>query len=181
MRTRVRVVTSAIVLVLASACGGGHSASVEVSSHPTSSGGALSDLAAGAPAGWKAVRFERATFDVPASWPVYDLRADQRRCVRYDTYAVYLGHQGPDAACPATALGKTNAVQVEPVDSQTRTQGLKPRSSISVNGHSATLDAEGPANHVIVATFNDLGLVISITYGRDQALSQQILRSVSST
>ncbi len=56
---------------------------------------------------------------VPADWPVYDLAADARRCVRTDRHAVYLGHAGPDQQCPTQVVGRVETVQIEPLDAQT--------------------------------------------------------------
>ncbi len=74
--------------------------------------------------GTKAVTFGAATFDVPAAWPVYDLTAAPHRCARFDLHAVYRGHQAADAACPARALGKTEAVQIEANDSYAQARVL---------------------------------------------------------
>src|SRR6266851_7911980 len=56
------------------------------------------------------------SLQMPATWPVYDLGQQTGRCAGFDVHAVYLGHQGSDASCPAHLLGKTDAVRIEPLD-----------------------------------------------------------------
>jgi hypothetical protein len=126
----------------------------------------------------KAVSFGAATFDVPSSWPVYDLTATPHRCARFDVHAVYLGHQAADAACPARALGKTESVQVEADDPAARSQVLPSAASAQVNGQAVAYEPGGAASHEIVATFPGLGIVVRVSYGTDQATAQQIVASV---
>ncbi len=142
-------------------------------------GAATAGTAAGAPAAaTKSVTFGAATFDVPSSWPVYDLAATPHRCARFDVHAVYLGRQAADAACPARLLGKTESVQVEANDSGTRSQVLPSAASGQVNGQAVAYEPGGAASHEIVATFAGLGTVVRVTYGGDQATAQQIVASV---
>jgi hypothetical protein len=56
---------------------------------------------------------------VPAGWPVYHLGPRSTECLRYDRHAVYLGPAGADQLCPAHAVGRTDALHVEPLDQQT--------------------------------------------------------------
>ncbi|HKH15388.1 MAG TPA: DUF1906 domain-containing protein, partial [Solirubrobacterales bacterium] len=60
------------------------------------------------------VRYGGYEIEVPASWPVYDLAEDPSTCVRFDRHAVYLGRPSPDQRCPAHAVGRSEAVLVEP-------------------------------------------------------------------
>jgi hypothetical protein len=62
----------------------------------------------------KIVRYQGFAVVVPAAWPVYDLRTDPRVCVRFDSHALYLGRPGTDQQCPPRALGRTEAILVEP-------------------------------------------------------------------
>ena len=62
----------------------------------------------------RTVAYHGLEFDVPGSWPVYDLDADPSTCVRFDVNAVYLGHPGADMQCPAGIVGRADAVLVEP-------------------------------------------------------------------
>src|ERR1019366_1821163 len=63
--------------------------------------------------GFKVVRYAGYTIRVPASWPVYRLDRDPRRCVRYDQHAVYLGRPGPNEQCPAHLVGHTATISIQ--------------------------------------------------------------------
>ncbi|MDQ6607852.1 MAG: DUF1906 domain-containing protein [Actinomycetota bacterium] len=52
---------------------------------------------------------------VPAGWPVYDLGSDPTVCVRFNRHAVYLGRPSSAQRCPAHAVGRTEAILVEPL------------------------------------------------------------------
>jgi hypothetical protein len=70
--------------------------------------------AAAAGPGERLVTYAGVTVRVPAAWPVYDLAAAPRTCVRYDVNAVYLGHPGADQDCPAHAMGRVETLSIEP-------------------------------------------------------------------
>jgi hypothetical protein len=125
------------------------------------------------------VFFGGATFDVPASWPVYDLTATPHRCARFDVHAVYLGHQSSDAVCPARVLGKTEAVQVEADDSFAQARVVASPATAQVNGQAVAYEPGGAAEHQIVATFPGLDIVVTATYGTDAGVAQQIVASVA--
>ncbi|MBV8966833.1 MAG: DUF1906 domain-containing protein [Mycobacteriaceae bacterium] len=63
----------------------------------------------------KVVRYHGYKLVVPASWPVYDLARDPTVCVRFNRHAVYLGTPGTAQSCPAHAVGRTEAILVEPL------------------------------------------------------------------
>lgn len=63
----------------------------------------------------KVVRYHGYTLVVPASWPVYDLATDPTVCVRFNRHAVYLGTPSSSQRCPAHAVGRTEAILVEPL------------------------------------------------------------------
>lgn len=62
----------------------------------------------------KVVRFHGYRVTVPATWPVINLSADPSACVRFDRHAVYLGTPGAREACPGTAIGRAEAILIEP-------------------------------------------------------------------
>ncbi len=70
--------------------------------------------AAAGDAATQEVRYGAYAIEVPASWPVYDLAEDPATCVRFDRHAVYLGRPGADQRCPAHAVGRSEAILVEP-------------------------------------------------------------------
>jgi hypothetical protein len=121
------------------------------------------------------VTYGSVRFAVPATWPVYDLRADPSRCLRLNVNAVYLGHVGPHPSCPATALGKTDAVHVEPLDSQSRAQVVLGPSTTTVAGQPALTDPSSATSRSIVVALERLGLLVTLSYGSNPALDQSIL------
>ncbi len=68
--------------------------------------------AAAAPA--KNVSYRGHTFAVPVTWKIIDLTNDPTACVRFDRHAVYPGTPGAEQNCPARAVGRTEALLVEP-------------------------------------------------------------------
>jgi hypothetical protein len=66
------------------------------------------------PASLRTVRYHGLTVRVPRSWPVIDLSRDPRACVRFDRHALYLGTPGAEENCPAHAVGRTEAILLEP-------------------------------------------------------------------
>lgn len=79
--------------------------------------------------GWQLVRHAGVTVEVPASWEVVDLARHPDRCLRYDASAVYLGNQGPEASCPAHAVGRATTVRIVDAD-----QAAAARSAGSLRG-----------------------------------------------
>jgi Rv2525c-like, glycoside hydrolase-like domain len=62
----------------------------------------------------KRVTYRGYTLRVPAGWPVYRLGANSTVCVRFNRHAVYLGRPSTRQRCPATSLGRTEAILVAP-------------------------------------------------------------------
>jgi Domain of unknown function (DUF1906) len=60
----------------------------------------------------KTVEYRGYAIRVPATWPVYSLSKDPRRCVRYDVNAVYLGTPGPNPNCPAHLVGRADTISI---------------------------------------------------------------------
>jgi hypothetical protein len=138
-----------------------------------------SDNSTGAVAGnWKHVQYRSAVLEVPAAWPVIDLAAHPQQCVLFNIHAVYLGHQGADARCPARALGRTEAAQIEPLDGQTRQQVLASPADATINGEKAAIEPDGSATMSVVASFAGLGVTVTATYLTDPAIAMRIVQSV---
>ncbi|MFD5562423.1 glycoside hydrolase domain-containing protein [Kitasatospora griseola] len=77
--------------------------------------GTVPAFAAGASDGaTKNVDYLGRTFSIPADWPVIDLSAAPRTCVRFDRHALYLGTPGADQDCPSHVIGRTEALLVQP-------------------------------------------------------------------
>ena len=65
--------------------------------------------------GVKTATYLGRNFEVPYSWPIYDLTARPTTCVRFDVHAVYLGRPSGEQQCPARGAGRrTGALLIEP-------------------------------------------------------------------
>jgi hypothetical protein len=128
------------------------------------------------PAGQQLVTYSGLQFEVPSSWPVYQMSSDPNRCVRFDQSATYLGAEGPAPLCPATLVGRTEAVQIEPLNPQSSTAQLATAPQ-TLNGLSVRVDPKSASNYADTVAFPDLGLVAIITIGSHPALAAQILQS----
>jgi hypothetical protein len=117
---------------------------------------------------------------VPVSWPVYRLAADPSRCVLFNRHAVYLGRPGADQRCPVHAFGRTEALLVQPLGALT---SLPPGTAIERGrhvaapgrGHDGALAAQDTASHQLQFALPAAGVLVTATYGRDQALVRGIL------
>jgi Domain of unknown function (DUF1906) len=81
---------------------------------PTASAAAAASPT-GSRAATKALRYHGYRLVVPAAWPVFNLAADPTACVRFDRHAVYLGQPSSRQRCPAHAVGRTEAILVQPL------------------------------------------------------------------
>jgi hypothetical protein len=62
----------------------------------------------------RVVAYHGYSVTVPRSWPVYSLAKEPQTCVRFNRHAVYLGLPGTAQQCPARAVGRTEAILIEP-------------------------------------------------------------------
>jgi len=99
--------------------------------------------ASAAPAATRGVDFDGRTVQVPEGWPVHRLAQHPRMCVRLDRRAVYLGTPSRNQLCPADAIGRRQAILVEP-------EGGARASALAAAPHRATASASG-------AVFTGLG------------------------
>ncbi len=126
----------------------------------------------------KPVAYDGYVVEVPAGWPVYRLAAAPRRCVRYDTHAVYLGAPGPDQQCPAHLVGRTEAVRIDSAGTgrvAAAGAGALARDSAA---HELRLTLAGTAGDRpawVAATRQSLS--ITATYGDDPAMAERIVSS----
>ncbi len=125
--------------------------------------------------GFQAIEYKGVRFQVPDDWPVYDLTKEPTRCVRFDQHAVYLGHAGANQDCPAQLVGRTEAVQVEPIDAVSQTTASGATNPGTINGLSVRLDPSSAISRNLVAAFDELGLVATVTFPQSDALAQKIL------
>jgi len=63
----------------------------------------------------RTISYRGGRFVVPRAWPVYNLAADPRSCVRFDRPAVYVGEPSSEQECPVSAaVGRNEAILIEP-------------------------------------------------------------------
>ena len=116
-------------------------------------------------------------FLVPSSWPVYTLASDPNRCIRLDQHAVYLGQEGPAPQCPATIVGHTETVQVQPLNAASQTANSVATQSASLNGLNVRMDPNAGIAGVFTVVFPDQGLVATVTFTGSFVLANQIVQS----
>ena len=125
--------------------------------------------------GYKAVEYRGLRFQAPDDWPVYDLAKDPTRCVRFDQHAVYLGHAGTNQKCPAQLVGRTEAVQVEPIDAVSQNTASTATTPSAINGLTVRINPSPAINGKLIAAFDEVGLDATVTFRQDDALAQTIL------
>ncbi len=86
---------------------------------------AVAARAAEAAQALKNVSYRGLTMRVPASWPVYRLTGRSTVCVRFNRHAVYLGSPGSGQRCPASAIGRTEAILARPAAGARAQAGFK--------------------------------------------------------
>jgi hypothetical protein len=124
-------------------------------------------------------------FQVPASWPVYQLDKDPRTCVRYDVHAVYLGTPGPDMQCPAGLIGRTQTLSFIPGTPAAAGSGSGSASQPEQPGGTAIQRLPAVDGTVTQYATEDelqvslgpapLGATVTGTYGTDPAVIQKVL------
>lgn len=174
LRKLATLVVPAVMLLVAAGCG---SSGSDVSVR----GGKSTHAADGAAvaSGFQTVSYQGVTFQVPADWPVYDLAADPTRCVRFDDHAVFLGAAGDAQDCPAGIIGRSEAIQVQPIDPDAQPAVSGSPTGQDINGLSAevTTDLTG---REIDADFPASGLSATITWSDDGdggPIALQVLQS----
>jgi hypothetical protein len=116
----------------------------------------------------KAVHYHGDVVRVPRSWKVYDLSKDPLVCVRFDRHALYLGAPRTQQRCPAHAIGRTEAILVQPATTSVRRALAR---SASVVGGGLT-QVEGSATTFVA---RPAGVVVTATWGRDESVVERAL------
>ncbi len=125
---------------------------------------------------WQSVTYQGVSLRVPASWPVISFAAHPDACPRLDVHAVYLGTPGPDPACPAGLVGRSEAVMIIPVRrGQGGTAGAAVRYGTQAAGTSQA------AGRVLTAAPPRAGVLVSIAYRSDRSLALAIRSSIKVT
>ena len=108
--------------------------------------------------GMKTVTYLGRDFEVPHSWPVFDLTAHPSTCVRFDVHAVYLGRPSGEQQCPARGVGRrTGALLIEPDLTRSTDGGVGAVTIALDHPISAEIDVTAP------------GMTITASYGDDRA------------
>jgi len=139
----------------------------------------------------KTVTFAGYSVSVPATWPVYDLTKDPRRCVRYDVHAVYLGSPGPDQDqdCPPDLVGRVDTISIGSVPEALELPQSAPavRKTAGDSKAPARTSQQPPASgrivqnpdlHELVLTIPGAAPPIGATYGTEPGSTARILAAV---
>ena len=141
--------------------------------------GPAAAAATGATAGnsWRTIRFGGISLRTPSAWPVVNLARHPRTCPRLNRHAVYLGVPGPDPACPASATGKTGAVQILTVRPASPDARLATKPAV-VAGQPARTTTDSAITHTIVDIIPAAGMEVSLSYGNDLSTIRQVQSSI---
>ncbi len=112
----------------------------------------------------RAINYHGYAVAVPRSWPVFNLTTNPRACVRFNRHALYLGTPGSDERCPANAVGRTEAILIEPV----RAAGARAGTAVggSSPGGSAASFVVGSAGVEVTATWLRDRRLVALALGR---------------
>ena len=141
--------------------------------------GAPAASAASSRATNQTINYHGYEFQVPASWPVYNLATDPNRCVLFNQHAVYLGTPGTDQQCPPRAYGRTEAVLVQPE------QATVPAGTVELGSNTASFSGSLTANeatgHTVRFTAPGPGVQVTATYGSNETQIRSILAGAQMT
>lgn len=174
-----RTVAAAVAALLISSVAVVATAAPPATAAPTAAPGTVtlgkSDGATGAglTGSTKSVGYAGVTFRVPATWPVYDLARSPGTCVRFDRHAVYLGTPAADQRCPARAVGRTEALLVQP----TATVTPAARPAVSSLGARPAVTTAAVTDGLLATTLGAARVTVTATFGQRSALARDILAS----
>ena len=132
----------------------------------------IAPAAAPAATATRVVYYHGYRLTVPASWPVYDLQTDHTACVRFDRHAVYLGRPGADQRCPAHAVGRTEAVLVEPLQARASRAGAGTGQVLSPPSVAGAVPAQGSSTELVNGAS---GVVVAATWSHHPAVIKRAL------
>jgi hypothetical protein len=126
---------------------------------------------ASAAASTKVVRYHDYNIVVPRAWPVYDLALDPSTCVRFNRHALYLGRPSSEQRCQAHAVGRTEAILVEPLAATTAHARGNAIGFPSAVGEGAQPRRGSVAQLAVAAR----GLIVTATWSRNPRVVQRAL------
>jgi hypothetical protein len=121
----------------------------------------------------KIVRYHGYRLEVPAAWPVYDLVTDPTVCVRFNRHAVYVGRPSSRQACPAHAVGRTEAILVTPLTAHGARAGTS--SAGPALPPVRDRDAQPPNGSSTQLAVPSVGVLVTATWGSHPAAVKQAL------
>lgn len=119
------------------------------------------------------VRYAGTSLQVPADWAVVDLAVAPRTCVRFDRHVVYLGVPATEQNCSSKAIGRTEAVLVQPLASVDPT--LRP--ATTTFGVAPALTTATAAEGALTATLGSARLAITVTFGDRPDVARAVVAS----
>jgi hypothetical protein len=134
-------------------------------------GSAAASSPTGSRVATKALRYHGYRLVVPAAWPVFDLAADPTACVRFDRHAVYLGRPSSRQRCPAHAVGRTEAILVEPLAAHSA--GAPGATGPSLPPDGRAQPKSGSSTQLAVPS---AGVLVTATWARHPAVVARALR-----
>jgi glycoside hydrolase-like protein len=120
----------------------------------------------------KVVRYNRYRLVVPASWPVYHLASDPSVCVRFNRHAVYLGRPSAVQRCLAHAVGRTEAILVEPLAARAAGSGGRVGPALPSVRSPGALPPRGSAAQLSVPA---RGVIVTATWNTAPGIVQRAL------
>ncbi|GHO88852.1 hypothetical protein KSZ_68580 [Dictyobacter formicarum] len=88
---------------------------------------------------------------------------------------MYLGQQGPDALCPAHAIGKGEALQIEPLATANPATISSATLATTVADVPAKVNPSTRLNHTFIVVLANAGVVIHVSYKQAPNQARQIL------
>jgi hypothetical protein len=136
------------------------------------------------------VDYQGLRITVPAGWRVYRLGPKSTECLRFDRHALYLGPAGENQICPAHAVGRTEAIHVEPLTEQAASlvSGMLGRSPRGVDGDRSartylaglpSLTLRDTATGELRVAVPDAGALITGSYGSSPQELQRVLDGIA--
>ena len=107
----------------------------------------------------RTVSYHGYALKVPRSWPVFNLATEPTTCVRFNRHAVYLGVPGTVQRCPAEAIGRTEAILIEPVGASAARAASGSLAAEPVAGTAATFTVSSARLEVTATWLRDPGLI----------------------